>query len=65
LPSWILALAEAAGWLALWHRFESIPTTLILLGVNLKSGDYRDIQRAGGAVVAKPYGGPAGEAPSP
>jgi hypothetical protein len=31
----VLALAEAAGWLALRHRFESIPATLILLGVNL------------------------------
>ena len=31
----VLALAEATGWLALRHRFESIPATLILLGVNL------------------------------
>ena len=31
----VLALAEAAGWLALRHRVESIPATLILLGVNL------------------------------
>jgi hypothetical protein len=31
----VLALAEAAGWLALRHRLESIPATLILLGVNL------------------------------
>jgi hypothetical protein len=31
----VLALAEATGWLALRHRVESIPATLILLGVNL------------------------------
>jgi hypothetical protein len=31
----VLALAEAAGWLALRHQVESIPATLILLGVNL------------------------------
>jgi hypothetical protein len=31
----VLALAEAAGWLALRHRLESIPATLILLGVNV------------------------------
>ena len=31
----VLALAEATGWLALRHRLESIPSTLILLGVNL------------------------------
>jgi hypothetical protein len=31
----VLAFAEATGWLALRHRFESIPATLILLGVNL------------------------------
>jgi hypothetical protein len=31
----VLALAEATGWLALRHRFESIPATLILLGGNL------------------------------
>ena len=31
----VLALAEAAGWLALRHRFPSIPATLILLGINL------------------------------
>jgi len=31
----VLALAEATGWLALQYRFESIPATLILLGVNL------------------------------
>ena len=31
----VLALAEATGWLALRLRFESIPATLILLGVNL------------------------------
>jgi hypothetical protein len=31
----VLALAEATGWLARRHRFESIPATLILLGVNL------------------------------
>jgi hypothetical protein len=31
----VFALAEAAGWLALRHRVESIPATLILLGVNL------------------------------
>lgn len=31
----VLALAEATGWLALRHRFESIPATLILLGLNL------------------------------
>ena len=31
----VLALAEATAWLALWHRVESIPATLILLGVNL------------------------------
>jgi hypothetical protein len=31
----VLALAEATGWLALRHWLESIPATLILLGVNL------------------------------
>jgi hypothetical protein len=31
----VLVLAEAAGWLALRHRVDSIPATLILLGVNL------------------------------
>jgi uncharacterized membrane protein len=31
----VLILAEATGWLALRQRFESIPATLILLGVNL------------------------------
>ena len=31
----VLALAEVAGWLALRHRFPSIPATLILLGINL------------------------------
>ena len=31
----VLALAEATGWLALRHCVESIPATLILLGVNL------------------------------
>jgi len=31
----VLALAEATGWLALRHRFEPIPATLILLGANL------------------------------
>jgi len=31
----VLALAEATGWLALRHHVESIPATLILLGVNL------------------------------
>jgi hypothetical protein len=31
----VLALAEATGWLALRHSVESIPATLILLGVNL------------------------------
>jgi hypothetical protein len=31
----VLALAEATGWLALRDRVESIPATLILLGVNL------------------------------
>lgn len=31
----VLALAEATGWLFLRHRAESIPATLILLGVNL------------------------------
>ena len=31
----VLALAEATGWLALRHQVESIPATLILLGVNL------------------------------
>jgi uncharacterized membrane protein HdeD (DUF308 family) len=31
----VLTLAEAAGWLALRHHFESIPATLILLGINL------------------------------
>jgi len=31
----VLALAEATGWLALRHGVESIPATLILLGVNL------------------------------
>ena len=41
----VLALAEAAGWLALRHRVESIPATLILLGVNL--------------VIAAIFGGPA------
>ena len=31
----VLALAEATGWLVLRHRAESIPSTLILLGINL------------------------------
>jgi hypothetical protein len=31
----VLALAEVTGWLALRHRFPSIPGTLILLGINL------------------------------
>jgi hypothetical protein len=31
----VLALAEVTGWLALRLRFESIPSTLILLGANL------------------------------
>jgi hypothetical protein len=31
----VLALAEVMGWLALRLRFESIPATAILLGVNL------------------------------
>ena len=31
----LLVLAEATGWLALRHRIESIPATLILLGINL------------------------------
>jgi hypothetical protein len=31
----VLALAEATGWLALRHRVESIPATLILLGINM------------------------------
>jgi hypothetical protein len=31
----VLALAEVTGWLALRLRFEPIPVTLILLGVNL------------------------------
>jgi uncharacterized membrane protein HdeD (DUF308 family) len=31
----VLALAEVTGWLALLHRFESIPATLVLLGVSL------------------------------
>jgi hypothetical protein len=31
----VLTLAEATGWLALRHLVESIPATLILLGVNL------------------------------
>jgi hypothetical protein len=31
----VLALAEATGWLVLRHRVESIPATLILLGINL------------------------------
>lgn len=28
-------MAEATGWLALRHQVESIPATLILIGVNL------------------------------
>jgi hypothetical protein len=31
----VLALAEVTGWLALRLRFQPIPATLILLGVNL------------------------------
>ena len=31
----VLALAEVAGWQALWLEFQPIPTTLILLGINL------------------------------
>jgi hypothetical protein len=31
----VLALAEATGWLALRHQVESVPATLILLGINL------------------------------
>src|SRR4051794_35218327 len=31
----VLALAEVAGWQALRLKFQPIPTTLILLGINL------------------------------
>jgi hypothetical protein len=59
----VLALAEATGGLALRHRFESIPATLILLGGNLVIAAIFGV--GGGVVVARSYGagGLAGEAP--
>ena len=47
----VLVLGEVAAWLALCLRFAAIPTTLILLGINLIIADH--VWLAGREVIAK------------
>jgi hypothetical protein len=59
-----LVLAETTGWLALRRRIESIPATLILLGINLVIAAIFGVLAAqsspGGHGVGGPAGAPAG-----